>query len=84
MRSQDFLVRGWIFVTSVVPVTPVIGVRQCSKVIGVVYLTRKRRRRIATAATSLIEKTPGVCGGKACVRNMRIAVWMLVLDRNLG
>ncbi|HEY2589929.1 MAG TPA: DUF433 domain-containing protein [Tepidisphaeraceae bacterium] len=33
-----------------------------------------------------IEHTPGVCGGAACVRNTRIAVWTLVrlqqLDRS--
>ena len=29
--------------------------------------------------TSLkIQKTPGVCGGRACVGNTRIAVWTLV------
>ena len=33
---------------------------------------------------SWIQKTPGVCGGDACVRNTRIAVWMLVESRLLG
>lgn len=32
----------------------------------------------------LIEKTPGVCGGDACILNTRIPVWSLVNDRNLG
>ncbi len=32
----------------------------------------------------LIRKTPGVVGGDACVRNTRIAVWMLVESRRLG
>lgn len=31
-----------------------------------------------------IEKTPGVCGGDACIVNTRIPVWSLVNDRNLG
>jgi uncharacterized protein (DUF433 family) len=31
-----------------------------------------------------IEKTPNVCGGAACIRQTRIAVWMLVVDRKLG
>ncbi|MBW4506867.1 MAG: DUF433 domain-containing protein [Scytonematopsis contorta HA4267-MV1] len=31
-----------------------------------------------------IEKTPGVCGGDACITNTRIPVWSLVNDRNLG
>jgi len=28
--------------------------------------------------TSWIEKTPGVCGGSACIRKMRFPVWLLV------
>jgi uncharacterized protein (DUF433 family) len=32
----------------------------------------------------LIEKTPGVCGGDACIANTRIPVWSLVNDRYLG
>jgi uncharacterized protein (DUF433 family) len=31
-----------------------------------------------------IQKTPGVCRGDACIRETRIAVWMLVMDRKLG
>jgi uncharacterized protein (DUF433 family) len=31
-----------------------------------------------------IEKTPGVCGGDACVVNTRIPVWSLVNQRHLG
>lgn len=31
-----------------------------------------------------IKKTPGVCGGDACVGNTRIPVWSLVCDRHLG
>lgn len=31
-----------------------------------------------------IKKTPGVCGGDACVGNTRIPVWSLVCDRRLG
>ena len=37
-----------------------------------------------TAADGLIRKTPGVIGGDACVRNTRIAVWMLVESKRLG
>lgn len=33
---------------------------------------------------SWISKTPGVCGGDACIRNTRITVWGLVERRNLG
>jgi len=31
-----------------------------------------------------IEKTPGVCGGDACISKTRIPVWSLVNDRRLG
>lgn len=31
-----------------------------------------------------IKKTPGVCGGDACIGNTRIPVWSLVNDRSLG
>ncbi|WP_293135056.1 DUF433 domain-containing protein [Microcoleus sp. bin38.metabat.b11b12b14.051] len=31
-----------------------------------------------------IKKTPGVCGGDACVGNTRIQVWVLVGYRRLG
>jgi uncharacterized protein (DUF433 family) len=35
-------------------------------------------------AASWVQKTPGVCGGDACIRDTRIAVWMLVQARRLG
>jgi uncharacterized protein (DUF433 family) len=28
--------------------------------------------------TEMIRKTPGVCGGDACVRNTRIPIWLLI------
>jgi uncharacterized protein (DUF433 family) len=31
-----------------------------------------------------IEKTPKICGGKACIANTRIPVWVLVEARRLG
>ncbi|MGK7900523.1 MAG: DUF433 domain-containing protein [Hormoscilla sp.] len=31
-----------------------------------------------------ISKTPGVCGGDACITGTRIPVWVLVNARNLG
>jgi uncharacterized protein (DUF433 family) len=37
-----------------------------------------------TGMEPLIRKTPGVCGGRACVGKRRIAVWMLVEARDLG
>jgi uncharacterized protein (DUF433 family) len=37
-----------------------------------------------TGMEPLINKTPGVCGGRARVGNRRIAVWSLVDSRNLG
>lgn len=33
---------------------------------------------------SSIRKTPGVCGGDACVRDTRITIWGLVEWRKLG
>ena len=35
-------------------------------------------------ASSWVQKTPGVCGGRACIRNRRITVWGLVNSRRLG
>ena len=37
-----------------------------------------------TSKKSWIQKTPGVCGGRACVRKTRITVWGLVNSRRLG
>lgn len=34
--------------------------------------------------TETIKKTPGVCGGHACIRNTRIPVWTLVSLRQQG
>lgn len=31
-----------------------------------------------------ITKTPGVCGGDACIANTRIPVWSLINDRGVG
>src|SRR6266436_4871441 len=39
---------------------------------------------MSTVEAPAIQKTPNVCGGKACIRQTRIAVWMLVLDLKLG
>jgi len=35
-------------------------------------------------ATDRITKTPGVCGGDACIRGTRMSVWGLVEWRRLG
>jgi uncharacterized protein (DUF433 family) len=45
---------------------------------------RSSLSRPPPARTSWISKTPGVCGGDACIRNTRITVWGLVERRNLG
>jgi uncharacterized protein (DUF433 family) len=37
-----------------------------------------------TPAASWIQKTPDVIGGDACIRNTRIAVWMLVEAKRDG
>jgi uncharacterized protein (DUF433 family) len=36
------------------------------------------------APTSWVSKTPGVCGGDACIRGTRHPVWGLVEWRQLG
>lgn len=36
------------------------------------------------ATEARIQKTTGVIGGAACVRNTRVAVWMLVESKQLG
>src|SRR6266487_3872323 len=41
-------------------------------------------KEVSIPAKSWIQKTPGVCGGDACIRNTRITVWGLVERRNLG
>ena len=33
---------------------------------------------------SWIQKTPGKCGGRACIRDTRVPVWSLVVARRLG
>jgi type III restriction enzyme len=50
-------------------------------------ITREEASIMATGTTtkkSWVQKTPGVCGGDACIRNTRITVWGLVLSRKLG
>ncbi|HYV35245.1 MAG TPA: DUF433 domain-containing protein [Gemmataceae bacterium] len=37
-----------------------------------------------TAKKSWVQKTPGLCGGRACIRRTRITVWGLVNARRLG
>jgi uncharacterized protein (DUF433 family) len=37
-----------------------------------------------TNKKSWVQKTPGVCGGRACIRKTRITVWGLVNYRRLG
>ena len=37
-----------------------------------------------TTNEPLIQKTPGVMGGEACIRRTRISVWILVGYRKLG
>lgn len=39
---------------------------------------------VKTTQSSFIQKTPGVCGGNARIRNTRIPVWTLVSFRKLG
>jgi uncharacterized protein (DUF433 family) len=36
------------------------------------------------SASETIRKTPGVCGGEACVRDSRVPVWTLYRLKELG
>jgi uncharacterized protein (DUF433 family) len=36
------------------------------------------------SAPDTVQRTPGVCGGEACIGRTRIAVWMLEDARRLG
>jgi len=39
---------------------------------------------IMPTTTERITKTPGICGGDACIRGHRIPIWVLVGYRRLG
>lgn len=39
---------------------------------------------MAATTDALIQKTPGVMGGEACIRQTRVTVWVLVGYRKLG
>ena len=41
-------------------------------------------QQVLRTEQSWIQKTPGVCGGQACVRTTRLTVWGLVEWRQLG
>ncbi len=45
-------------------------------------VTRHSARK--SASSPRVRKTPGVCGGDACIRKTRIPVWVLVGYRDLG
>jgi type III restriction enzyme len=50
-------------------------------------MSAKEVRIMATDTTknkSWVQKSPGVCGRRACIRNTRITVWGLVNSRRLG
>jgi len=43
-----------------------------------------KARNASAEASPAIRRTPGVCGGEACIRMTRIAVWMLEEARRSG
>ncbi len=47
-----------------------------AEVLDFVIFLKSRKGESASAKT-FIRHTPGVCGGEACIRMTRIAVWML-------
>lgn len=44
----------------------------------------KSRQSDSTPTKTFIRHTPGVCGGEACIRNTRIAVWLLEEAKRAG
>ena len=40
--------------------------------------------KVSNTEKSWIQKTPGVCGGDACIRDTRIPVWSVVQAQRLG
>ena len=53
-----------------------------SEVLDFVLFVKSRRN--SADADSTIRRTPGVCGGEACIRMTRVAVWMLEDARRAG
>jgi uncharacterized protein (DUF433 family) len=45
---------------------------------------RHQNGNSASKTGPTVQRTPGVCGGEACVGDTRIAVWMLEEARRLG
>lgn len=48
------------------------------------FVLSVKARNASAEASPVIRRTPGVCGGEACVRMTRIAVWMLEEARQSG
>jgi uncharacterized protein (DUF433 family) len=48
------------------------------------YSRKAPGESIMPTTTDRITKTPGICGGRACIRGHRIPVWVLVGYRDLG
>lgn len=48
-----------------------------AEVLDFVLFVKARAGGTPESATSRIRRTPGVCGGEACIGMTRIAVWML-------
>ena len=59
--------------------TQLIALNPTEKAEAIQILTKN-----LTSGSPAIKKTPGVCGGDACIGNTRIPVWSLVSDRRLG
>ena len=56
-----------------------------TRVVGSARLAMSKKGENAMAtATERITKTPGVCGGDACIAGTRISVWGLVEWKRLG
>jgi uncharacterized protein (DUF433 family) len=56
-----------------------LALSECEKIQAVQLLSQGK-----TSTIQGIEKTPGVCGGSACVVGSRITVWGLLESRRIG
>jgi uncharacterized protein (DUF433 family) len=60
--------------------------RLVDSLIQVIQALSPEERKLLESRLKLkaVQKTPGVCGGHACIRNTRIPVWVLVSLRQQG
>jgi uncharacterized protein (DUF433 family) len=55
-----------------------------AEVLDFVLFVKARAGGMPESASARIRRTPGICGGEACIGMTRIAVWMLEEARRAG